>query len=129
MSADNGIYILKTKDQYRVTHAMAIDNIYWSHIDGDHYPKLVPTRVVEYWGGKKYTRNEETALKVANAMLKHTYICEYGINTIVFNKTWKHIVEDAKEYAVKEIEYLKNNHTKETYAIQKLQKIIDGKYD
>lgn len=29
MSADNGIYILKSKDGYRVIHAQAIENIYW----------------------------------------------------------------------------------------------------
>lgn len=29
MSADNGIYIHKFKDGYKVTHAQAIDNIYW----------------------------------------------------------------------------------------------------
>jgi len=29
MSADNGIYILHTKDGYRVTHAQAIENIEW----------------------------------------------------------------------------------------------------
>lgn len=30
MSADNGIYILKLKDQYRVIEAQAIGNLYWS---------------------------------------------------------------------------------------------------
>ena len=29
MSADNGIYILQTKDGYRVVHAQAIENINW----------------------------------------------------------------------------------------------------
>jgi hypothetical protein len=29
MSADNGIYILKTLDGFRVAHLQAIDNIYW----------------------------------------------------------------------------------------------------
>jgi hypothetical protein len=29
MSADNGIYILKTKDGYRVKHLQAIENIFW----------------------------------------------------------------------------------------------------
>lgn len=29
MSADNGIYILKTLDGYRVAHLQAIENIYW----------------------------------------------------------------------------------------------------
>lgn len=29
MSADNGIYILKSKDEYRVIHTQAIENIYY----------------------------------------------------------------------------------------------------
>ena len=29
MSADNGIYILKSLDGYRVTHAQAIENLHW----------------------------------------------------------------------------------------------------
>jgi len=29
MSADNGIYILQTKDGFRVTETQAIDNLYW----------------------------------------------------------------------------------------------------
>jgi len=29
MSADNGIYILQSKDGFRVAHAQAIENIYW----------------------------------------------------------------------------------------------------
>ena len=29
MSADNGVYIHKFKEGYKVIHAQAIDNIYW----------------------------------------------------------------------------------------------------
>lgn len=29
MSADNGIYILKTINAYRVKHILGFDNIYW----------------------------------------------------------------------------------------------------
>jgi hypothetical protein len=32
MPADNGIYILYTKDGYRVAHCQAIENIYWWRI-------------------------------------------------------------------------------------------------
>lgn len=37
MSADNGIYILKTKDGYRVLHSQAIENIYWHWNDDRMY--------------------------------------------------------------------------------------------
>jgi hypothetical protein len=40
MSADNGIYILQTKDGYRVAHLQAIDNIYW-HPDCCENPHIV----------------------------------------------------------------------------------------
>ena len=99
MSADNGIYILKTKDQYRVAHLCAIDNVTWSVINGDWNTdmnkrgKLVPTRVVEMWGNCKYTRNENKAFKIAHKWASSLPICEYGVNVITYNKTWKHIVE------------------------------------
>jgi len=56
MSADNGVYILKTKDQYRVAHLQAIENLSWSAIDGrwdfseKEKERYVPTRVMEMWG-------------------------------------------------------------------------------
>ena len=89
MSADNGIYILKTKDQYRVAHLCAIDNVTWSVIDGDWCTdmnkkgKLVPTRVVEMWGNCKYTRNKNKAFEIAHKWDSSLPICEYGVNVII----------------------------------------------
>ena len=37
MSVDNGIYILKSKDGYRVVHTQAIDNLFWWWNDGRLY--------------------------------------------------------------------------------------------
>lgn len=109
MSADNGIYILKCKDQYRVAHLQGIDNISHSLIDGYwSYNRLVPTRVVEMFGGCKYTINYDMALRIANNWNSSLPICEYGVNVLKYNKTWKHIVEDAKKYAVKELELLRS---------------------
>lgn len=133
MSADNGIYILKTKDQYRVIHAQAIENVYWEHDNRIAYylnsrnNMLVPSRVVEFWGNTRYTKSEEIALKVANAMLnnieKNCGICEYGIRTFTYNKTWKHILEDAKEKAKIELAFLKANGGRD-FSIQKLENIL-----
>ena len=133
MSADNGIYILKTKDQYRVTHAQAIENVYWEYDSryacyiNERTNKLVPTRVVEYWGCCRYTRNPEMAYKIAETMLKRIGFVEYGIRTFTYNKTWKHIVEDAKKQAEIEIEYLKKNGGSD-WEISRLQKILDTDY-
>lgn len=127
MSADNGIYILKTKDQYRVAHLQAIENVYWSAIDGSH-DKCVPTRVVEMWGECKFTRDASKALSMANKWASKLPICEYGVNVITYNKTWKHILEDAKEYAKKEIDFIKNQNQERWWDMDKLQKIADGCY-
>ena len=136
MSADNGIYILKTKDQYRVAHLQAIDNLSFSIIDGNWQNrkgtrgKWVPTRVVERWGKCKYTRDENVAYRIAHRWANSIPVCEYGVNVITYNKTWKHIVEDAKEYAKKEVEYLKLNkpHGYWFYDLNELQKIASGEY-
>ncbi len=134
MSADNGIYILKTKDQYRVAHLQAIDNVSRSAIDGDwknnesQRGKCVPTRVVEMWGDCKFTRDEGKALKVAHIWASRLPICEYGVNIITYNKTWKHILEDAQAYAKEEIQFIKKNKEEEWWDLDKLQKIADGYY-
>lgn len=134
MSADNGIYILKTKDQYRVAHLQAIDNVHWSAIDGDWQNKketkgkYVPTRVVEMWGKCKYTRDENTAFKIANKWASSLFICEYGVNVITYNKTWKQIIEDAKKYASKEIKHIKEHHEERFWDMEQLQSIAHGDY-
>lgn len=134
MSADNGIYILKTKDQYRVAHLQAIDNVSWSIIDGDWQNnketrgKCVPTRVIEMWGRCKYTRDENIAFKIAHKWASSLPICEYGVNIITYNKTWKHIVEDAKEYAQKEIDYIMETGQENKWNVERLKSIADGSY-
>ncbi len=125
MSADNGIYILKTKDQYRVAHLQAIDNVYWSAISGLQ-ERLVPTRVVEMWGDCKFTRDRSKALDIAHKWANKLTVCEYGVQIITYNKTWKHILEDAKEYAKKEIDFIKSSHQEKWWNMDRLQKIADG---
>ena len=107
MSADNGIYILKTKDQYRVIHVQAIDNLFYSHISNNR-DVLVPTRLVEYFGSCRYTRNFDTAMKVAKAIEFNLPILEYGIKTFYIDKTWRQVVREAKVLAKLEIEHIKN---------------------
>jgi hypothetical protein len=125
MSADNGIYILKTKDQYRVIEAQAIENLWWSFIKWDFDKGMVPTRIVEYYGGTRYTRNQETAYRVADAMANKCYILEYGIRTFSINKTWKQIIAEAKKLAPLEIEAIKKkNDGRWDYDLKWLEKII-----
>ena len=132
MSADNGIYVLKTKDQYRVIHAQGIEYIYGSIIKNRHSidlrTKYNPVRVFEMWCDCKYTRNESLVLKIAHNWASRLSICEYGVNIVHYNKTWKHILEDAKEYAKKEIEYIESHNLEHCYDMHQLHKIADGVY-
>lgn len=126
MSADNGIYILKCKDQYRVIHAQAIDNLWWTPLNPNNQ-ELVPTRLVEYYGNSRYTRDAEKAMQVATAIERKWKWTEYGIRTFTINKTWKQIVKEAKELAPKEIEILKtwNSDGRWDYEISRLEQIME----
>lgn len=139
MSADNGVYILKTKDQYRVAHIQGIDNIYFSFMDGDWRDieskknKYVPTRVVEFWGECNFTRSAKRAFEISNKIEKNLPICEYGVCVITYNKKWEDILNDAKRYAKKELKYIKkdedNNVTTNPYYKMNLEKIVNGYYN
>lgn len=132
MSADNGIYILRTRDQYRVARLSSIDRLYWSYIDGsaredtEHDAKPVPTRVVELWGGCRYTRDAGTALRLAYGWERRLPDCEYGVRVITYNKTWKHILLDAGSYAKKEIGHIAENG--QACDLEELKRIADGYY-
>lgn len=130
MSADNGIYVLKTKDQYRVAHLQAIDNVYWSAICGNCYDigTLIPTRVVEMWGDCKFTRDGGKALSIAHKWERSLTVCEYGVCVITYNKTWKQILKEAQEYAKEEIEHIKKWNQENFWNMDRLQKIADGVY-
>ncbi|MNI94224.1 hypothetical protein D3C73_1522880 [compost metagenome] len=88
---------------------------------------MVPTRIVEQYGKLRYTRNVETALKIAALKEKQCYICEYGIRILEVNKTWKQIVYEAKRLAPKEIESikLKAKDDRWKYDLMNLEKIIN----
>lgn len=130
MSADNGIYILKTKDQYRVAHLRSIENIYWSIVDNSWYSnnKYVPTRVVEMWGDCKFTKDWNKALNIANMLESNLSICEYGVRVITYNKTWKDILKDAEKCAKKEIEYITAHGKENLWDMEQLYKIANGVY-
>lgn len=93
MSADNGIYILHTKEgQYRTRHLQAIDNLYWE--DGDYTKEPVSSVVFEMFDGS-YTKNKDIARNIAFGIAKNLPVCEYGIREIYIHKTWKKICAEA----------------------------------
>lgn len=90
MSADNGIYIAKFPDGYRVCYAQAIENI-------DYFPKGSKKRKHElksYFGSSPLLGNEEEAQKYAFDLYHQmdeeekkygmygVFILEYGIRYI-----------------------------------------------
>jgi hypothetical protein len=127
MSADNGIYILKTKDrQYRVIHAQAIENLYYNPLDESSFDELISTRIVWYFGKSEYTYDINMARNIAFNMARKTHV-EYGVNEIIVDKTWKQIVKEAKELALLEIEFIKKKndiHGIWNYEISRLEEII-----
>lgn len=108
MSADNGIYILKTPSQdgfeFRVTHAQAIENIYWDKTAPDNYdPNGNPEEVINYFGKCKVFTNSIDALKFAqdkaDKILSDDFcpILEYGISQIVLLNPFSYYVEKANK--------------------------------
>lgn len=132
MSADNGIYILKMKDQSRVIHAQAIENLFWSLETFGQTENLISTRILLYYNNAKSMTFEEAMLKafeMEKEILNDDYcpILEYGISTFTIDKTWNEIVEDAK--TVFEREKISVANSLKSYIwqwdIDRLNKIFD----
>ena len=64
MSVDNGIYIAKFKDGYRVIHGMAIDNLYWFPAGSDEEKE----EWKRYFNGSKLLATEQEANEEADRM-------------------------------------------------------------
>ncbi|MCI8749129.1 MAG: hypothetical protein HFH67_14940 [Lachnospiraceae bacterium] len=90
MSADNGVYILRTKDrQIRVTHSQAINGMF------DHEGRYIPEKIKLHFNGNKYTKNMDKAIMIAQHIRKKLSVCEYGIQVLPYcDKTWEEIVNN-----------------------------------
>ena len=131
MSADNGIYIIELKDQARVIHAQAIENLWWSNLSNREVTNMVPTRIVEYYDDAQpmsITEAHEKARDIYNEIMDDDFapIVEYGICSFKINKTWEQIIKEAKKLAPKEIRALQKNNKDDfyKYEIRKLENII-----
>lgn len=104
MSADNGVYILKTTDNfkvgcqrfveeyveggitaYRVATCGAIDNFDWYKKNQEY---MLGKYMNDIWGESEVFYTFEEAIKVAMKTFNNLSVCEYGINEI-----------DASEYS------------------------------
>lgn len=97
MSADNGVYILRTKDkQIRVVHSQAINGLF------DYNGNYILKQVNNHFGDSKHTKSMDKAINIAQNIRKKLPICEYGIQVLPYcNKTW----EEIKRESVKEKQY------------------------
>jgi len=92
MSADNGVYIGKWNDGYRVCHAQAIENIDCVDI-GKEYECLLFGKSKIFSTQKEAS---EQASKIYNEIMESDFpICEYGICYVGDRGEWANI--DATE--------------------------------
>jgi hypothetical protein len=102
MSADNGVYILRTpvdaniKEngyEYRVIETSGIDNIYF------FFPNGNPTTIVDMFGRCQVLEDageaQEFAKKLADECMAGFGILEYGISTIEFDIPFSYYAEEA----------------------------------
>lgn len=123
MSADNGIYILHTADQYRVVHTQAIDNLYWSHVDG-MMDAPVSARILEIFGKSRFTRSKKRALFIAYNMLEKLDRCEYGIQLINVDSSWDDIINEGLRCACQELKYLTQASPERLREISELENLV-----
>lgn len=113
MSADNSIIILKTKDEFRVGHFQAHDNLYW--IWGDTSNDLiVPIRVFEFFHNidpisATEENCQEKVLSLAHKLHDEIGYVEYGIIAIEIKNTFKELAKIAMIQADEEIHSISKN--------------------
>ena len=93
MSANNGVYILKTDNQYRVKHLQSIDNLYWNN-DGLYCDDMQSEKIINMFGDCKYTHSAEKAFSIALMIQNSLSTCEYGVVLLDAKKSWKEIIKE-----------------------------------
>lgn len=114
MSADNGIYIVKLKDEYRVVMASAIENLFFEHEDGN------PLEICSYLlNSRKYESEEEAykrALQIEEEIDNEGSWTEYGICNITLPYSMKYYAEKALLQISEDIYKLQNGKHEVNYA-------------
>lgn len=89
MSADNGIYILKTTGpEYRVAHHQNIEEIYGNFSDESLQWQGDPVVMLQYFGNAPVFTEEKSALDYAAKLLYNYEYLEYGICMISDFHDW-----------------------------------------
>lgn len=110
MSADNGIYILKTGREYRVKHLHAIENLYWDNITEKCTRELNHARLLDEFHDCRSTPNSEMAIKVALREKEKIPYCEYGIQILDAKCFWRDIVKNGIEIVEREMKVLNESY-------------------
>lgn len=103
---NNGIYILKAKDQCRAMYINDIESLYFSYINFENEKELVPTRLIEIFGNGK-CENFKGAMKTAIGIKDR---CGEKIHILRVNKTWGEITKEARKLATEEIKSIEKNN-------------------
>lgn len=88
MSADNGIYVLKTRTEdetdfeYRTIHARAIENLYYNVKEGQHGPNFIPEEAFSYFKECQVFYDKSSALIYAHHLEGQQAILEYGVSIL-----------------------------------------------
>jgi hypothetical protein len=92
MSADNGVYILRTPTddgyEYRVSELGAVENVYWDN-ERSNFSRsedVAITNARQMWKGCSPFTKEGEALEYAAEILRQLPICEYGISFVEINR-------------------------------------------
>lgn len=75
MSADNGIYIHKFRDGWRVTHGQAVENIYWRTGKNKYNYRILK----DYFSDSPVFKTKMDALVYAGNLYSNLDVCEYEI--------------------------------------------------
>lgn len=93
MSADNGVYILRTTEGHcRVAHAQAIDNLWYDEKTGRASDYPVDNEMIRIFGNSEVYNTMESAWEKAKEILKELPVCEYGISFIDAEREWPDVV-------------------------------------
>lgn len=97
MSADNGVYILKTGKQYRVKHLTSINRLYWDSATAKTKDTMQPDMIMTLFGDCKYTYDANTAIRIALNVCKKLDYCEYGVVVLDAERSWGSICKSVND--------------------------------
>ena len=99
MSSDNTILILASKNEYRLVHVQAADDLYFTWTGDPNTSEPVCARVFEFFSSCNPLKEKDKVLLEAQRLYEELDYVEYGIQSVATDKTFKEIVEQAiKDY-------------------------------